>query len=108
RVEHGSANMGLGRQRAMFGAVAAMLTVAAASSLAGPAAGAAPAPISQNRSTDPVVIQGSLVGSLNGVPVGDIVAFRWVNGWSQIPVQVDQRKTVELNTVYGKPANTSN
>ena len=62
----------------------------------------------QTRSADPAVIPGSLVPSLIGVPVADVVAFRWVSGWGQIPVQVDQRKRVELNTVYEKPANTTN
>ena len=78
-----------------------------AASVAGPAAGA-PTPIAQTRSADPIVVGGGLVPSLTGVPVGDIVAFRWVNGWRQVPVQIDQRKRVELNTVYGKPANTTN
>ena len=93
----------------LTGSLAAALTlaVAAAASVAGPAAGA-PTPIAQARAADPVVVGGSLVSSLTGVPVGDIVAFRWVNGWAQVPVQIDQRKRVELNTVYGKPANTTN
>src|SRR5436189_4633668 len=93
----------------LTGSLAAALTlaVAAAASVAGPAAGA-PTPIAQARAADPVVVGGSLVSSLTGVPVGDIVAFRWVNGWAQVPVQVDQRKRVELNTVYGQPANTTN
>jgi len=95
------------RRRAGIGAFAATLVLAAAASVAGPAAGVVP-PISQTRSTDPVVVTGALVPSLQGVSVGDIVAFRWVNGWGQVPVQIDQRKRVELNTVYGKPANTTN
>src|SRR6478672_4388513 len=91
------------------GSLAAALTlaVAAAASVAGPAAGA-PTPIAQARAADPVVVGGSLVPSLQGVPIGDVVAFRWTNGWAQVPVQIDQRKRVELNTVYGKPANTTN
>jgi hypothetical protein len=100
--------MRLARRGVIGAAVAATIMVAAAATLSGPAAGTTPVPISQNRSTDPIVIQGSLVSSLIGVPVGDIVAFRWAKGWGQIPVQVDQRKRVELNTVYGKPANTTN
>ena len=43
------------------------------------------------------------------MPVGDIVAFRYASGaWTQVPVQVDQRKTIELNTVYHQAANTTN
>lgn len=62
-----------------------------------------------DRQADPVVLTGAQLPSLKGTPVGDIVAFSWRAGaWAQIPVQVDQRKNVELNTVYGKPANTTN
>ena len=96
-------------RRGTIGALAATLTVAfaAAGPVAGPAAAVVPA-ISQTRSADPIVIPGSLVPSLNGVPVGAVVAFRWSSGWQQIPMQLDQRKRVELNTVYGQPANTTN
>ncbi len=102
--------MRFARRRAMLGAFA-VLAVAAPTlsvSTAGPAAGVAPTPISQTRSSDPAVIPGALVPSLIGTPVGDIVAFRWTNGWGQVPIQIDQRKSVELNTVYGKPANATN
>ena len=52
---------------------------------------------------------GAAAGALAGVPVGDIVAFRYASGtWSQVPVQVDQRKTIELNVAYHQPANTTN
>ena len=96
------------RRRTLGGLAASLaIAVATAGSVAGPAAAVTP-PISQTRSADPVVVAGSLVPSLKGVPVGDIVAFRWSNGWSQVAVQVDQRKRVELNTVYGQPANTTN
>src|SRR4051812_30508164 len=99
----------LAPRRTTAGTLAALLTtaVAAAAMVAGPAAGAA-SPIAQSRAADPIVISGATVPSLIGVPVGDIVAFTWGTTWKQIPVQVDQRKRVELNTVYGKPANTSN
>ncbi len=62
-----------------------------------------------DRQADPVVLTGAQVAALAGAPVGDILAFRYLNGtWTQFPVQVDQRKTVELNTVYDQPANTTN
>src|SRR5207302_11229103 len=52
---------------------------------------------------------GAQVAALKGAAVGDIVAFSWRNGaWVQMPVQVDQRKTIELNTAYNQPANTTN
>src|SRR5262245_52300579 len=61
---------------------------------------AAPAQFA-DRQTDPVVLTGAQVPTLHGVAVGDIVAFRYTgSAWKQFPVQVDQRKTVELATVY--------
>jgi hypothetical protein len=82
--------------------IASLLGVVAATR-----ATAAPS-LAQARAVHPVVISGSKVPQLHGVPVRDIVAFRWSNRWVQIPMQVDQRKVVELNTVYGQPANTTN
>jgi hypothetical protein len=62
-----------------------------------------------DRQSDPVVVSGASVPSLAGVPVGDIVAFKFAAAkWSQIPVQVDQRKTIELNVAYHQAANTTN
>jgi hypothetical protein len=61
------------------------------------------------RQMDPVVLTGAAVPGLAGTPVGDIAAFAYVNNaWKQVPVQVDQRKTIELNTAYHQPANTTN
>ena len=91
------------RRRVIVGIAATLaLAVVSIGSGAKPLAGVA-LPISQARASDPLVVGGSRVASLLGVRVGDIVGFRWSNGWVQIPVQVDQRKLVELNTVYGKP-----
>ena len=57
-----------------------------------------------NRPEDPVVLTGAEVSKLRDVGAGDVVAFRWVNGWDQVPVQVDERKSVDLHTVYnGEP-----
>jgi hypothetical protein len=87
-----------------------VVLVAAAIALAGCLSKppAAPAQFA-DRQTDPVVLTGAATPTLANVPVGDIVAFRYTNGaWKQFPVQVDQRKTVELNTVYHQPANTTN
>ena len=57
-----------------------------------------------NRPEDPVVLTGAQVASLADVSAGDVVAFRWVNGWDQVPVQVDERKTVDFGTVYNSTA----
>jgi hypothetical protein len=53
-----------------------------------------------NRPADPVVLTGAQVPALASVGAGDVVAFRWFNGWDQVPVQVDERKSVDLGAVY--------
>ncbi len=76
---------------------------------------AAPRPSSAastlNRAEDPVVITGADVPSLQGVAPSTVVAFRYLGGWQQIPVQVDERFTQTLQNVYnnvaGLPSNTN-
>jgi hypothetical protein len=53
-----------------------------------------------NRPEDPVVMTGAQLPALQDVTAGDVVAFRWVNNWDQVPIQVDERKQVDLGTVY--------
>ncbi|MBA2630727.1 MAG: hypothetical protein H0U84_06870 [Thermoleophilaceae bacterium] len=53
-----------------------------------------------NRPEDPVVLTGANVPSLSSVAAGDVVAFRWINRWLQVPVQVDERKQVDFGTLY--------
>jgi hypothetical protein len=53
-----------------------------------------------NRPEDPVVIRGIRAPTLLTAAAGDVVAFRWVNGWDQVPVQVDERKQVDLGQLY--------
>jgi hypothetical protein len=57
-----------------------------------------------NRPEDPVVLTGAQVPALADVTAGDVVAFRWVNGWNHVPVQVDERKQVDLGAVYNSTA----
>ncbi len=52
------------------------------------------------RPDDPVVLTGADVPQLASVAAGDVVAFRWLNGWEQVPIQVDERKQVDLGQVY--------
>jgi hypothetical protein len=59
---------------------------------------AAAAPL--NRPRDPVVVKGSAVPKLNGIAPGLVVAFRYEGGWTQVPVQVDERKTVSFGQIY--------
>ena len=67
--------------------------------LAAPAAAAAPLA----RPDDPVVITGAGVPVLNGAPPGRVVAFAWSGSWQQIPVQVDERKLLDLRLAYPNP-----
>ena len=53
-----------------------------------------------NRPEDPVVLTGAQVPALSSVAAGDVVAFRWLQSWEQVPVQVDERKTVDFGAVY--------
>lgn len=52
------------------------------------------------RGSDPVVLKGNQVGSIAGAAPSSVVAFKWQGGWQQVPVQVDERKTVNLRTLY--------
>jgi hypothetical protein len=52
------------------------------------------------RFEDPVVLTGSQVPALSSTAAGDVVAFRYLENWGQVPVQVDERKTVDLGAVY--------
>jgi hypothetical protein len=53
-----------------------------------------------DRPSDPVVMTGAQLPALSSVAAGDVVAFRYVQSWSQVPVQVDERKQVNFQTVY--------
>jgi len=75
--------------------VATLLITTFAASLA--SAGDVP----PDRNADPIVINGSSLTVLAGVPVDDIVAFRYDDGWYQIPVQIDERTMVDFAVVYG-------
>jgi hypothetical protein len=55
-----------------------------------------------NRPEDPVVLTGAQLPALASVAAGDVVAFRWVNSWDQVPVQVDERKQVDFGAVYNQ------
>lgn len=54
------------------------------------------------RRAEPVVVRGASATGLAGVAVGDVVAFRWdrTAGWQQVPVQIDERRDVDLGVVY--------
>ena len=76
----------------------AVLALAAFALLAPPALAA---PLS--RPDDPVVITGAGVPSLTGAAPGQILAFAWNGSWDQVPVQVDDRKLVNLRAAYPTP-----
>lgn len=61
------------------------------------------------RLADPVVVTGGDVPRLAGVPADAVVAFRASSdGWTQIPVQVDERVDTTMADVYDLPADTFN
>jgi hypothetical protein len=53
-----------------------------------------------DRDRDPVVITGSDVPWFLGLSVDRVVGFRYQGGWVQIPVQIDERDTVDFGVVY--------
>ena len=60
------------------------------------------------RFDDPVVLTGAKVGALAGTAPDRLMAFATTadNGWTQIPVQVDERVNTRMHNVYGMPAST--
>lgn len=50
----------------------------------------------QQRDLDPVVVAGAGLPALLGNAPGSIAAFRYDNGWVQIPVQIDERAVVDF------------
>jgi hypothetical protein len=76
-----------------------VLLVLIALALLAPAAQASPL----DRPDDPVVLTGAATPSLVGAAPHDVVAFAWTGEWKQIPVQVDERKTLDLRVAYPNP-----
>lgn len=82
----------LGRVKAGIGLVAGIFALG----LAG-VADAAPG----GRDGDPVVLKGSSVAGLIGVAPESVVGFAYRGGrWVQIPVQVDERHTIDVRQLY--------
>lgn len=52
------------------------------------------------RDADPVVLKGSQLQTLAGIDPGLLVAFSYDGGWQQVPVQVDERKVINMRTLY--------
>jgi hypothetical protein len=49
-------------------------------------------------------LTGASLSELLGDAPGGIVAFRYDGGWTQIPVQIDERKIVDFGTIYDSTA----
>lgn len=55
-----------------------------------------------NRINDPVVLNGSLLSYYYDSKPNDLVAFKYTtNGWTQIPLQVDEKIVLDLASPYG-------
>ena len=85
----------------------ALLSLAAVVAITGLAPGAGAGPGSTlGRKQDPVVLTGADVPSLQNIAPNLLVAFRYSSGtWAQVPVQVDERKPVDLGAVYNQAPN---
>jgi len=84
------------------------LVAACTATIAGPGMappGSAQTPGSTlNRPVDPVVLTGAQVTELVGVAPNRVVAFAASStGWTQVPVQVDERKDTTMAAVYNLP-----
>lgn len=53
-----------------------------------------------DRPAHPVVLTGADAPSFLGMVPGDLVAFRYIGVWQQVPVQVDERDTIDFVDVY--------
>jgi len=76
-----------------------LLALAAACTLTAPRAQASGSTLDRPR--DPVVLTGADVPWLSGSDPAGIVAFRWKGSWQQLPLQVDERATLDFCDVYG-------
>jgi hypothetical protein len=74
---------------------AVILAAALALVMAGPSAAN-----DLDRDREPVVLEGSVLADLQGTDPGRVVAFRYDEGWIQIPVQIDERDVVDFGTIY--------
>ncbi len=71
------------------------LAVAIAVGFSGTAS-AAPA----DRGGDAVVLKGQVLPAFVGTDPNMVVAYKWVGRWVQIPVQVDERHTIDVRQLY--------
>ncbi|MEM1324885.1 MAG: hypothetical protein AAGI23_02965 [Bacteroidota bacterium] len=56
----------------------------------------------QTRDCDPVTLLGDSVSCMLGIAPADIVGFRYHNGnWQQIPIQIDERRELDMDAPYG-------
>lgn len=91
----------------LIAAFAALLIAVALFDSAAPARAAS----TLNRPEDPVVLTGADVPALQGAAPSAIVAFRYLGGWQQVPVQVDERFVQTLSAIYNNtppPTSTTN
>jgi len=52
-----------------------------------------------SRDADPVVLTGAQAPQLVGAAPEQVVAFAWNGSWTQIPVQVDERKVADFRVI---------
>ena len=54
------------------------------------------------RDRDPLVLVGELLPRLLGEDLGRVAAFRFEDGWKQVPMQIDERKFVDFGVARGR------
>ncbi|MBK8294469.1 MAG: hypothetical protein IPK93_06735 [Solirubrobacterales bacterium] len=59
-----------------------------------------------DRAGDAVVLKGDKTGMIGTMP-GEIVGFKWDDGWVQVPVQVDERHTINVRQLYPDDTGTN-
>lgn len=85
-------------------ALVAILTGTLMGWASSPAQAQTPSGSTLTRPTDAVVLTGQQVSQLAGTAPNRVVAFATSgSGWAQVPVQVDERKTTSMATVYNLP-----
>jgi hypothetical protein len=85
---------------------ARLVKAAALAALCAPIVGCEADPISSTleRPIDPVVLTGAQAPGLIGAEPNRVVAFRASSqGWAQLPVQVDERRTTTIAAIYNLP-----
>ncbi len=102
----GAGGMGASSSSSGMGGAGGMGSASSSSGMGG-AGGGSLGQKSLARPSDPVVFLGNQLGALKGSPPNDLVAFRYssaMGAWTQVPVQVDERRAQTARDCYNSTA----